>query len=103
MIPQVKKNPRTTAVHVANHLNDENSLQITVHTARRRLNEGNLFSRRQAKKTFISQANRKTPLGFAKRYLHCTSEDWAKVLWGDESKLNLFGADEFNYVHTPPN
>lgn len=38
-------------------------------------------------------------LAFARH--HWTSNEWAKVLWSDESKFNLFSSDGIRYVRRP--
>lgn len=37
-------------------------------------------------------------LNFARRYLHWTVEDWSKVVWSDETKINRFGSDGDRWV-----
>ena len=102
MIALVKKDPRKTAVDVANFANEQMGVSIGVHTVRRRLKEANLHARRPAKKPLISAINKKKRLEFAKRYKDWSNEQWAKVLWSDESKFNLFGSDGINFVRRPP-
>uniref|UniRef100_A0A915E512 Transposase n=1 Tax=Ditylenchus dipsaci TaxID=166011 RepID=A0A915E512_9BILA len=46
--------------------------------------------------------NRRARLKFAKEHLAWTSANWAKVLWSDESKFNLFSSDGIRYVRRPP-
>lgn len=98
----VKIDPRKTAVDVTSYANEQLGVPIGVHTARNRLKEANLLARRPAKKPLISMVNKKKRLDFARRYLHWSKEQWAKVLWSDESKFNLFGSDGINYVRRPP-
>ena len=42
--------------------------------------------------------NKKARLRFAKEHSSWTPEDWAKVLFSDESKFNMMGSDGKNYV-----
>jgi hypothetical protein len=32
-------------------------------------------------------------MDFAEKYLHWTVEDWKRVIWSDETKINRFGSD----------
>nr|CCA24980.1 PREDICTED: similar to predicted protein putative [Albugo laibachii Nc14] len=41
----------------------------------------------------ISVKNQKKQLEFAKIHQHWTIDDWNRVIWSDESKLNRFGSD----------
>lgn len=99
---QVKVHPLKTAVEVTDYVNEHLEVNVGVHTVRRRLRESELYARRPAKKPYISSINRKKRLDFAKRHMHWTSEQWAKVLWSDESKFNLFSSDGIRYVRRPP-
>lgn len=102
MTKMIKIDPRKTAMDVVSYANDQLEVNIGVHTVRRRLIEANLFARRPAKKPLISRVNKKKRVDFAKRHIHWTREQWAKVLWSDESKFNLFGSDGINFVRRPP-
>ena len=37
--------------------------------------------------------NQKKQLEFAKIHQHWTIDDWNRVIWSDETKLNRFGSD----------
>ena len=37
--------------------------------------------------------HRKARLEFAERHLDWTVEDWKKIVWSDETKINRFGSD----------
>lgn len=76
-------------------------VNISSKTVQRRLREAGLFSRRAAKKPFISKKNQKARLNFAKKYLYWSVNDWRKVLFSDESKFNIFGSDGIRWVHRP--
>ena len=97
-----KSDPRKTAVDIAKEANEEFGVEISRQTASRIMEEANLFARRPAKKPLISKKNQKARLKFARAHLGWTSADWAKVLWSDESKFNLFSSDGIRYVRRPP-
>lgn len=99
---QAKVHPLKTAVEIMQDVNKQYDVNVGVHTIRRRLVDAELFARRPAKKPFISSINRRKRLDFARRHIHWTSEQWAKVLWSDESKFNLFSSDGIHYVRRPP-
>jgi len=57
---------------------------------RNRLIEGGLSGRIAAKKPLLSEKNRAARLEFAMMHRDWTVEDWKKVLWSDESTVELF-------------
>uniref|UniRef100_A0A8R1I571 Reverse transcriptase domain-containing protein n=1 Tax=Caenorhabditis japonica TaxID=281687 RepID=A0A8R1I571_CAEJA len=68
---------------------------------RRRLNAHGLFGRRPVKKPFISKKNQKASVAWAKAHLNWGRKEWAKHVWSDESKFNLFGSDGTKWVRRP--
>lgn len=97
----VKRDPFLNAVNLAHYARDHMNLDISKWTARRILRFAGLPARRPAKKPYISRKNRAARLRFAREHEHWAAEDWARVLWSDESKFNLFGSDGINYVRRP--
>jgi len=50
------------------------------------------------KKPLLSVRHRKRRLAFALKYREWTVEDWKRVIWSDETKINRFGSDGQEYV-----
>lgn len=63
--------------------------------------EAGLFSRRPARKPFISAKNKKARLEFAKLQINWTVQKWKTVLFSDESKYNLKHSDGIRRVRRP--
>ena len=42
--------------------------------------------------------HRKKRLAFAQKYQNWTVEDWKRVIWSDETKINRYGSDEKQWV-----
>src|SRR5690348_9314803 len=59
-------------------------------TVSRRLIQAGLFNRRPVRKPLMTSSHRKQRLQFARTYQSWTVEDWSKVIFVDESKVNLF-------------
>jgi len=45
------------------------------------------------KRPFLSKKHRKARMDFAIRHLDWTVEDWKRVIWSDETKINYMGSD----------
>jgi transposase len=73
-------------------------VQISASTVRRRLISLGLFGRMASRKPLLREANKLKRLAFAEKYQHWTAADWAKVLWSDEKKFELFNSKRRLYV-----
>lgn len=111
IVRMVKQNPFKSARKIADDLNNLKTIQVHSETVRRAIVETGLSSRTPRKKPFISATNKKKRIGFAKEYIHWSTESWSKVLFSDESKFCIFGSngrlrvwrktgDAFNPKHT---
>ena len=89
---EVKKDPFLTAPWLKELLSNENSLNISTSTVRRRLCDVQLSGRLAKRKPHVSKQSIKKRLAFAKR--HTDKDDrWCNnVLWSDESKFNRFSS-----------
>lgn len=93
----IQNDPTASSSHIRNRLD----LKISERTIRRRAVEAGLFSRRPAKKPFISSKNKKARLEFAKAHLNWSVQKWKTVLFSDESKFNLKDSDGIRRVRRP--
>ena len=50
------------------------------------------------KRQFLTTKHRNERLDFAKKYQHWTVNDWSKVIFSDETKVNRLGSDGIRYV-----
>lgn len=93
-----KKNPFYTARQVKNSslLSDCCSLS----TVKRILRKNKLFGRIAAKKPKLNKRQMHKRLEFAKHVKSWTSTDWQKVIFSDESKIELYPRRR-NYVRRP--
>ena len=73
-------------------------VNVSRQTVSRRMQEIGLVNRIPRKKLLVSSKNKKKRLEFANRYVIWTYENWAKVFFSDESKINLFGNDGKNNI-----
>jgi len=85
-----KKNPFFVARDV---YNDTKGLpDVSISTVKRMLRSQGLFGRVAAKKPLISEKNRRKRLAWCKSYLSLDAEMWRKIVFSDESKVELFSS-----------
>ena len=71
--------------------------------ALKEINKCGSYARQRFKKSRLTERHKSLKLAFAKKYQKWTMDDWEKVIWTDESKINLFGSDEPKYVYKKSN
>lgn len=89
-----------TAVAVTNALNKDFQYNASVSTVKRALHEAGLSTHKKLKKPRLSSKNIKDRLSFAKSHQHWTIEDWRRVIFSDETKINRFGSDGYHWTWT---
>lgn len=82
-----------TATQVANQLRTDSNLDVSPETIRRALKQAGLRAVTKKKKPRLLSKHRQSRLEFAKRYASWTVQDWNRVIWSDETKINRLGAD----------
>lgn len=97
----ISDNPN--AVDIAKQLESMSLASICPQTVRNRLYEFNLHGRVVAKKPLLIKRHITQRLNFAKKYQNWTVEDWKRVLWSDETKINLHGSDGRLWTWKKPN
>ena len=101
LVRQVKRDPFMTAVDLRPYAEDHLGVNMAIRTARNILLREGLRGRIPAKKPWISKKNRSARLKFAIAHKDWTVRQWARILWSDESKNNLFGSDGIRFVRRP--
>lgn len=81
------------AVQASKTLSTLNNDTITPQTVRNALKSTGMISVAKQRKPLLVARHRKARLEFAERHLDWTVEDWKKVVWSDETKINRFGSD----------
>jgi transposase len=82
-----------TATDAQQQLKEHHQVDISAQTIRNMLKRSNLKSFVKAKKPLLAVRHRRQRLEFARKYQHWTSEDWRRVVFSDETKINRFGSD----------
>lgn len=102
IIVQIKNGHAKSAAAAARDLKEEYGTSISADTARRILKEDGLKSYSKMKKPNLSAAHRRNRLKWAERHANWTVEDWKRVIWSDETKINRFGSDSNHRVWKYP-
>ncbi|GFW40943.1 transposable element Tcb2 transposase [Trichonephila clavipes] len=87
--PISKKNRRTTAQQVANQFLAVSGKKISRKTVARRLRGGGLYARRPVVCVPLTRQHRTARLQWCREHHNWTEQDWACVLFSDESRFSL--------------
>lgn len=90
-----------TGTKVHKHLRDEGT-DISYRTVLRNLREIGFQAKKKMKKPFLSLKHRKARLEWAKAHQYWTVDDWKRVVFSDETKINLWNSDGIQYCWTRP-
>lgn len=88
MVREVKKSPKLTVKELHQRVASRGH-QYSITTIRGYLHANKLFGRHARKKPFLTYNHKCKRLEFTKRYWHF---NWDRVLWSDETKIELFGS-----------
>ncbi|GFU57684.1 transposable element Tcb2 transposase [Trichonephila clavipes] len=83
------RNRRTTAQKVANQFLAASGKQISRKTVARRLRRGGLYARRPVVCVPLTRQHRTAHLQWCREHHNWTEQDWACVLFSDESRFSL--------------
>ena len=95
---QITTGKAANAVQATNHINSIISTLVSSETVRRVLRKNSFKAVVKKKKPLLSLRHRKARLAFALKYREWTVEDWKRVIWSDETKINRFGSDGREWV-----
>ncbi|GFV80287.1 transposable element Tcb2 transposase [Trichonephila clavipes] len=84
-----KRNRRTTAQQVASQFLAASGKQISRKTVARRLRGGGLYARRPVVCVPLTRQHRTARLQWCREHHNWTEQDWACVLFSDESRFSL--------------
>ncbi|GFX90616.1 protein O-mannosyl-transferase TMTC3 [Trichonephila clavipes] len=89
IVLSAKRNRCTTAQQVANQFLAASGKQISRKTVARRLRGGGLYVRRPVVCVPLTRQHRTTSLQWCREHHNWTEQDWACVLFSDESRFSL--------------
>ena len=82
-----------TASEVCKHLQQTSDVGASVDTVRRTLKSSGLRSGKKIHKPLLTTRHRRARLEWAKKYKDWKEQEWRRVIWSDETKINLFVSD----------
>ncbi|GFU82310.1 transposable element Tcb1 transposase [Trichonephila clavipes] len=89
IVLSAKRNRRTTAQQVANQFLAASGKQISRKTVARRLRGGGLYARGPVVCVRLTRQHRTTRLQWCREHHNWTEQNWACVLFSDESRFSL--------------
>ncbi|GFY14214.1 HTH_Tnp_Tc3_2 domain-containing protein [Trichonephila clavipes] len=89
IVLSAKRNRRTTAQQVANQFLAASGKQVFRKTVARRLRGGGLYARRPVVCVPLTRQHRTARLQWCREHHNWTEQDWACVLFSDESRFSL--------------
>ncbi|GFX54798.1 transposable element Tcb1 transposase [Trichonephila clavipes] len=89
IVLSAKRNRRTTAQQVANQFLAASGKQISRKTVARRLRGGGLYARRPVVCVPLTRQHRNARLQWCREHHNWNEQDWACVLFSDESRFSL--------------
>ena len=90
MLREVTNDPMTTRADLQSELASQ-GVQVSKKTIVRKLNRTGIRSYTPRKTPLLTVKHVKSRLTFAKDHLDKGNEFWARVIWSDESKIEIFG------------
>jgi transposase len=98
IITQITTGKVANAVQATKHINSIIPNPVSSQTVRRVLKRHSLKAVTKKKKPLLSAVHRKKRLAFALKYQNWTVEDWKRIIWSDETKINRIGSDGKQWV-----
>ena len=98
IICQIRSGKLDNTVQATQFINSTTSNSVTPQTVRNVLKEAGFRSATKKKVPMLKRSHCQQYLKFAQYHGNWTVEDWKKVLWTDETKINRIGSDGKVYV-----
>jgi transposase len=92
-VTEIYRNRAKTATELSISLRSDQKIEVHRTTVARALKAAGLKSGEKKSKPLLSKKNIRDRLDFAKTHKDWTEEDWKRVIFSDETKINRFNAD----------
>ncbi len=93
IVSLIENSDEPNAKNVADKLAELNIAHISPKTVQRRLHKAGLYARAPLKKPALTNKHIKARYAFGLKHQSWTVDDWKRVLFTDETKINKMGSD----------
>ena len=97
IVRDAKKNPQITSSEIQDSLKTS-SVAVSRCTIRRHLKKNGPYGRVARRKPLLRKCHKVSRLQYAKQHRDKPHNFWNKVIWSDETKIELFGHNHKHYV-----
>jgi transposase len=87
-----------TAKEVQKQLEKDLNIVVSANTVCNTLKEAGLGAVKRPTKPMLSSKNIKARLQFAQKHQYWTVDDWKRIIWSDETKINRYSSDGCNWA-----
>jgi len=101
-IRQITSQKTEHATELSKTLQEMNGESISARTVRRALRKVGMKAVVKRKRPLLTKRHRRERLDFAMAHKDWTVEDWKRVVWSDETKINCLGSDGRKWVWKKP-
>jgi transposase len=91
-----------TATKAAKQLKTDGIADVSSSTVQRALKKEGMKAIKKKKKPKLTSRHKRLRMEFARRYQEWTVEDWKRVIWSDETKINRLGSDGLQWAWKKP-
>ncbi len=89
----VEENRHASSLQLSKEVESQTGVTISRDTIRRTLQRNGMHGCRPRKKPLLKPRHKKARLEFARAHADKDEDYWDSILWSDETKINVFGAD----------
>lgn len=92
-IRQITTGNKENAKEVAQSLENDLGIYVSADTVRNVLRQSGILSFIKPTKPHLTKVNANHRLEWARSHLDWTLDDWSRVIWSDETRIDRFGSD----------
>lgn len=93
ILSEIDKNPFISSETIKNEIEKGTEKDVTSRTVRNYIRKTSFRSRIPRKVPYLSKKNINRRIELANEWSSYENEDWDKIIWSDETKINLFSSD----------